>query len=101
LCLATDESGAIWFTTIARLRISSISVDIIIENELFACLYISFGEDAHTQSSTNDPFVNITVRIARVVAKATQITLLCRIDELAFIQGHEVEVFDAFLVILD
>ena len=36
-----------------------------------------------------------------MIAETSQVALLGRIDELSFVQGHKIEVLDAFLVILN
>ena len=36
-----------------------------------------------------------------MVTESTEIAFLCRIDELTLAQGHEIEMFDTFLIILD
>jgi len=35
-----------------------------------------------------------------MVAKTAEVTLFCRVDELTLGEGHEIEVLDAFLIIL-
>jgi hypothetical protein len=100
LGLAANVARAVGFGTVARLWISAVTVDVVVENQLFSGLNSTLGENAHSQPISDHPFVHITVGIARVVAKATEIASLRGIDKLAFRQRHEVEMLDALLVIL-
>lgn len=100
LRLATDVAGAVRLTAVARLRLCSIPIDVVVECELFTSLYFAFGEDAHAETIANHPFVDIAIRITRMIAKPTQISLLRGVDEFAFVEGHEVEVLDAFIIVL-
>jgi hypothetical protein len=100
LGLAADVARAIRFGTIARLWISAVTVDVVVENQLFSGLNSSLGENAHSQSISDYPFVHIAIGIAGVVAKATEITSLRSIDKLALRQRHEVEMLDALFVVL-
>lgn len=52
------------------------------------------------KSTHHHPFVYVAIWIARVIAESPKVSLLGCVDELPFVQGHEVEVFNAFLVIL-
>lgn len=101
LSLTTNVSRAIGLPTVAWLWISTISVDVVVENQLLACLDVALGKDAHPQFVAHHPFVNIAVGVARVIAKATQITFLGSINEFILRKGHEVEVLDSLIVVLD
>lgn len=101
LCFAADEASTVGFATITRLWVCSISIDVVIEDEFFPGLDLAFHEDAHAKFVTNNPFVHKTVGIARVIAKSSEIALFSRIDEFAFCEGHEIEMFYAFFVVLN
>ena len=101
LGFATDESSAISFTTIARLRIGTITIDIVIEDEFFAGLNVSLSKYAHAELVTHHPLVDLTIGIARVVAETSKIAFSGRINEFTFAEGHEIEMDNALFVILD
>jgi hypothetical protein len=96
LRLTSDETGAIWFATIARLGVGAIAVHIIVENELLAGFDVSLGKNAHAQLLTYHPFVHVAIGIARMVAKSTEVAFFRSIDEFAFCQGHKIKVLDTF-----
>jgi hypothetical protein len=83
------------------LGVGAVSVDVVVENQLLAGFDVSLGKNAHAQSLADDPFVNVAVWSARVVTEASKVSLFRGIDEFALRQGHEVEMFDTFLIILD
>jgi hypothetical protein len=60
----------------------------------------TLGEDAHAQLLAHNPLVDKAIRIARVIAKTSEVTAFGRINEFTRAQGHEVEVLDAILIIL-
>lgn len=95
LGLASDKPDTVWLSTIANLSIVSITVDIIVEGELFVLPYVPFGENAHAQSVFYYPLGNVAVWIATVIRKSANITLLSRIDELVLLQHHKIKMFDA------
>ena len=101
LCLATNEAGAVGFAAVAWLRVCSVAVNVVIENQLFALLDVSLGKYSHAKFVTHYPFVHVTIRIARMVTEPAQISFLGRIDELTFAERHEVKMFDALLIVLD
>jgi hypothetical protein len=47
LCLATDVARTIGFATVARLWISAVTIDVVIEHQLFSCLNPALGENTH------------------------------------------------------
>lgn len=100
LSLATKETCAIGFAAITRLRVCPIPIDVVVEHQFFSGVDSALGKDAHPQLFANDPFVHVTVGIARMIAEPAQITFLGRVDEHIFLQGHEVEVLDALIVVL-
>jgi hypothetical protein len=61
---------------------------------------LTLGEDSHAESLAYNPFIDITIWITRMVAESAKVSSFSRIDELTLGKGHEVEVLDAFLVIL-
>jgi hypothetical protein len=83
------------------LGVSPVAVHIIVENQLLAGFDVSLGKNAHAQLLTNDPFVHVAVRIARVVAKSAEIALLRSVNELVFRKGHKIKMLDAFFVIFN
>ena len=101
LSLASNIPRAIRFTTITGLWISTISIDVVIENQLFPGFDVSLGKNAHAQFLTHHPFVHVAIRIARMIAKSTEISFLRRIHELTFREGHEIEMLNAFFIILN
>ena len=101
LGFAADEARAIGFAAITWLRVSTVAIDVVVEDKFFPSLDSSFGENAHAKLVADNPFVDIAIRVARVVAKSTKIASFCSIDELALAQGHEIEMFDAFLIVLN
>lgn len=100
LRLASDEAGAIRLAAVAGLRIGTVSVHVVVEDQLLASFDAPLGKDTHAQLLADNPFVHVAVGIAGVIAEAAEIALLGRIDELVLREGHEVEMLDAFLVIL-
>ena len=100
LCLATDEAGAVRFTTVARLRFCAISIDVVVEDEFFAGLDIAFGKNTHAKLISDHPLVDVAVRITRVVAESSQVAFLGSVHEFALCERHKVEVLDAFFVVL-
>jgi len=101
LCLTSDEAGAIWLAAVARLRVSAVAVHIIVENQLLAGFDVSLGKNAHAQLVTYHPFVHVAIRIARMVAKATEIAFLRGINEFVLRKGHKIKMLDAFFVLLE
>lgn len=61
---------------------------------------MAFSENAHAEFLSNNPLIDITVGIARVVAKTPKISLLSCVHKFALAEGHEVEMFDPLSVIL-
>jgi hypothetical protein len=96
----TDESSAVGLPAVAGLGVRAVSIHVVVENEFLARLNRPLGEDAHAQLLAYHPFIDIAIGVARVVAEPAQITSLRRIHKLPLVQGHEVEVFDALLVVL-
>ena len=101
LGFATNISSTVGLSTVAWLRISSVSVDIIIEDKLLACPDFALGEDSHTQFVAHDPLVNIAVRVTGMIAKATQVAFLSGINKLVLCERHEIEVFDSLIIVLN
>jgi len=101
LSLTTNVSCAIGLPTVAWLWISSISVNVVVENQLLACLNFALGKDSHPQFIAHHPLVHIAVGVARMIAEATQIAFLSGINELILRKGHEVEVLNPLIVVLD
>lgn len=99
LGLAPNEASAIGLATVTGLRICSIPVDIVVEHQLFTSFDRSFSKYAHAQLLSNNPFVDIAVGVARVIAESTEIALLGGVDKFSLAQGHEIKVLDAFLVV--
>ena len=115
LRLPTDEPHTIRLSAIANLRVMSISVDVVVECQLFVLLDRAVCKDAHANTVTDGPLRNIAVRITTVVSKPTDTTTLGRVNELrkaalslntddsangaylVFLQHHEVKVADSFL----
>jgi hypothetical protein len=101
LSSSSDETGAVRLPAVARLGISAVSIDVVVEDEFFAGFDSPLGEDAHAQFIPDHPLVDKAIRIARVIAEAAEVTLLRRIDELTLGEGHEIEMLNTFFVILD
>ncbi len=101
LRLAANKTNTIWLAAVAGLRISAITVDVVVEDQLLAGPDGAGGENAHAQLVANHPFVHVAIGIARVVAKPAQVALFGCVDKLALGQRHKVEVLDALLVVLD
>ena len=101
MCLASNKSRTIRLSAIARLRISAISVNVVVENQLFAGFDVALGKYAHAQFLPDDPFIDVAVRIAGVVAESPKVALFGSIDKLALAQGHEIEMLDALVIILN
>ncbi len=97
----SDEANTIRFTTIARLGVSSVSINVVIEDKLFTSLYLTPRKNTHAKFVADHPLVHVAVRVAGVVAKPTEIAFLGGINKFILSQGHEIEVLDAFLVISD
>lgn len=100
MCLAANETGAVWFAAVTGLGVGAVAVDIVVESEFFSGFNAALGEDAHAESIANNPFVDKTVRVARMVAESAEVALFCCINKLSFAERHEIKVFDALLVIL-
>lgn len=101
LSLATDISCTIGFATVAGLWISSISIDVVVEDQLFACFDFPLGKNSHPQFVTNHPFIDIAVGVAGVIAESTQISFLSSVNKFVLREGHEIEMLDALIVVLD
>lgn len=88
LGLPTNESDTFWFTAITRLRFVTtsgahmsdwekttvgrpkdvpVTVDVVIESELFIFLYITTGKDTHAVVASNGPLGYITIWRAAVI----------------------------------
>ena len=104
------------FTTVARLCIVSIAVDVVVERQLLAGDDLSLGEDAHAQLAADDPFRDVAVWPARVIQETTETAFARGVDvlvrgsaqhragsaaetHLVLLQLHEVEVLDALVAI--
>ena len=81
--------------------VGTVSIDIVVEDELFSSLDISLGKDAHAQLIANHPFVDVAIGITGVVAEPTKVAAFGGIDELASTERHEVEVLNAFIIVGD
>jgi hypothetical protein len=101
LSLATNEASAIWFAAVARLWISTISVNIVIEDKFLAGFNASLGKYPHTKFFAHNPFINVAIWVAGMIAEPTEITLLSRIYEFTFRERHEIEMLDALFIVLD
>jgi hypothetical protein len=78
----------------------AVTVDIIVECELFAGFDTPFSKDSHTKLIPHHPFVDVTVWVAGVIAEASHVALACRIYEFTLVERHEIKVFDAFFIVL-
>jgi hypothetical protein len=101
LRLPTNVSRTIWLATVASLWISTITINIVVENQLLARFDVPLGKNAHAQLFSHHPFVHIAVWVAGVITEPAEVPFPCRINKLGFIEGHEIEMLDALLVILN
>src|SRR5579871_5242767 len=92
LSFATNEASAIWLAAIAWLWVCTISVDIIVKNKFFASFYGPLGKYSHAKFIANNPFINVTIWIAGMIAKSTKVALFGCVDKLAFGKGHKIKV---------
>lgn len=97
---SSDEAHAVRFSAVAGLGIGAVSINIVIECELFTGFDGPFGEDSHPELLAHNPLVDIAVGIARVVAETAEVPPLGRIDELVFAERHEIEMFDTLFIVL-
>ena len=100
LSLASNKSRTVGLATVTRLRVCAIAINVIVEDQLLACLDLALSKDAHAQLVSNHPLVHKTVGVAGMVAEPPEVALLCCVHEFALGQGHEVKVFYALLVVL-
>ena len=101
MSLTANVSCAIWLTAVTWLWIRSIAVDIVVEDELLARSDLSLGKNPHAQFIADDPLVNIAIRIAGMITEPSKITFFSGINEFIFREGHEIEVLDALIVVLN
>lgn len=97
---ASNEASAIGLPAVAWLRICSVTVDIVVEDELLAGFDVPLRKDTHPELFAHDPLVHVAIGIARVIAKPGEVALLGRVDELTLVERHEVEMLDALFVVL-
>lgn len=60
---------------------------------------MSLSEYAHAELFANNPFVDVAIWVAGMITEPSEISLLSSIDKLAFTQGHEIEMLDAFFIV--
>jgi hypothetical protein len=101
LSFATNEAGTIWFTAVAWLWISTVSVNVVVEDKFLAGLNAPLGKYSHAKFIAHNPFIDVAIWIAGMIAETTKVTLLSRINELALRKGHKIKMFDALLIVLD
>ena len=59
-----------------------ISIDIIVECELFVLLDVTLGKDPHANMVANRPLCDVTIRLAAVIRESANSSALCRVDKL-------------------
>lgn len=70
LRLAPNKADALGFSAVAGLGIGTVSINIVVERQFLASLDLALYKDTHAKLVTDYPFVDVTVGITRVVAKA-------------------------------
>lgn len=78
----------------------AVPVDVIVEGQLLVLLNIALCKDAHAHPLAYSPFRNVAVGVAAVVGKAPDAAVLGCVDELVFLEHHEVKVLDALFSIV-
>lgn len=59
-----------------------ITIDVVVECQLFMLLNLAFGKDAHSNVLVDGPPGDIAVRSAAMICETTKSSAFCRIDEL-------------------
>jgi hypothetical protein len=101
LYLTSDPPGTVMFTAVTGCRVATISVRIIVEHQLLPSFDVSRSKNAHAQLLTHNPFVDVAIGIARVIAKPTKITLLRSINNFARGEVHKIKMLETFIGILN
>lgn len=100
LSFATNPANAVWFAAKALLGVVAITVNVVVESQLFSLFDVSFGEDSHSLFIPDRPLCDHAVWSARVIQKPPESSLFCGIDEDVAIECHKVKVFDSLVGIV-
>ena len=60
-----------------------VTIDIVVERQLFVLLNRPVGEDAHSDAVANGPLRDVAIWVTTVVGKPANTTALRRVDELS------------------